>query len=98
MNEIFQWETTSLKNMNHIYFISNVTLRCHRNGDQELDKIDFAAWVRVKCFENVAAKFISFAVWIKLFVDVDELLLVQFAFGTIFLYIDSYIEKKKKLF
>ena len=55
---------------------------------------DFSWIIGIECFENMRTKFICFASRIELFVDFDKLLLVQFAFRTIFLeetIIDEYL-------
>ena len=46
---------------------------------------DIARWICVKCTKDMFAKFISSAIWIQLFVDLDEFFSIQVSRWTILL-------------
>lgn len=60
----------------HAELFLGVSLSGHRNGDEEFGKVDRPTAVSVEHFEDVVTEFVRFALRVKCFVGVDELLLV----------------------
>lgn len=79
----------------HLQFFANVTAARGRDGDQVLEKVDFAALVRVEHVEDLAGEFLRFALRVEFFEHVRELFSVEFAFWTVFL--EKYEIKQTKL-
>ena len=79
----------------HLQLLPNVAAACRRDGDQVLEEVDLARVIGVEHVEDLRGELLRFALRVELFEHVRELLLVEFAFGTIFLSIAT--RKQKKL-
>lgn len=79
----------------HLQLLADVAAARRRDGDQVLEEVDLTRVIGVEHVEDLRGEFLRFALRVELFEHVRELLLVEFAFGTIFLSIATPKQKQK---